>query len=165
MPQSVVHALPTDTGERVLSGAQDDDGHWHVGTDAALYLGSDDGYQRRPWEDIEHATWDRGTRTLAVVEVADYGQAQPRHVLAFDQPGRFLELVRERVTASVLLTMPVTVTGHGKRVVTAVARRSPTRTGSVGFSFRLDQDLDPDDPNVVEAARKGLEQVREQLGL
>lgn len=165
VPRATVRALPLAQGERVLAGAIDSDGRWHVGSDAALYIGTDDGHERMPWEELEGATWDRDSDQLTVVEVADYGAPQPRHVLQIEQPGRFLELVRERITASVLVSRPVPVGGLDKRSVTVVARQSPTRTGEVAFSFVLDRGLDPGDRTVREASRTGLAQVRDELGL
>src|SRR5699024_3048787 len=137
-PRAVEQALPTEAGERVLAGARDHEGSWHVGSDAAFYLASGEGHQRLPWETIERATWDRDSNQLRVVETADFAEPQPVHVLQIEDPGKLLELARERITASVLLTRPVPVGQRGRRgSVTVVARRSPTRSGDITFSFVL----------------------------
>ena len=60
-------------------------------------------------EQVDRASWDEGAERLVVVEVADFGRPQPRHQLALREPRRLLDLVRERVTASVLLTRHVPV--------------------------------------------------------
>ncbi|MGH3423228.1 MAG: hypothetical protein ACRDO8_00785 [Nocardioidaceae bacterium] len=165
VPREVQDELPLAAGERVLAGARETGGRWHAGSDAALYVATDDGYQRLPWETVEWAAWERESNELTVVEVADYGEQQARRVLTIEEPGRFLELVRERVTASVLLRRPVPVPGRHKRWVTVVARRSPTRTGDVTYSFVLDRGLDPEDRSVRDAARTGLVHVRDELGM
>ena len=63
------------------------------------------------WERIDRARWDEESERLEVVEVADFGEPQPRHELALLEPRRLLDLVRDRVTASVLLTRHVPVAG------------------------------------------------------
>ena len=59
---------------------------------------------RLPWEQVETADWDRDEDRLRVAEVGEFGQPRPvarAHRLA--GPGWLLQLIRERVTASVLL--------------------------------------------------------------
>src|SRR5699024_1490395 len=165
VPRAVVSSLPCCDGERVLAGARDVHRRWHVGTDAAAYFANDEGYERNAWEDLEQATWDADDSQLVVTGIADVGEPQPQWALEFDEPGRFLELVRERITASVLLTVTVPLESRRKQSVSVIVRRSPTRSGELGFSFRLDDGLDPEDPQVREAAREGLAQARDQLGL
>lgn len=166
VPRAVAQSLPTEAGERVLAGARDQEGLWHVGSDAAFYLASGDGHRRLPWETIERATWDRDSNRLSVVETADFAEPQPVHALHIEDPGRLLELARERITASVLLTHPVPVGQQGGRgSVTVVARRSPTRSGEISFSFVLDRGLGPVDPDVRAAADLGLAHARDELGL
>ena len=163
VPKDVQTSLPREPGERVLAGASDANGRWIVGTDRALYLWAGDGYQRRRWEAIAHASWDREAAELLVVEVADFGAPEPRQVVPLEEPGRMLELIRERVTASILLTRSVPVRAGSSLKV--VVRRSPARTGDVTFAFVLDNDLDPSDEQVATAAQRGLAEVRDELGL
>ena len=112
---------------------------------------------------MDRASWDEDSERLDVVEVADFGERQPRHRLALHDPRRLLDLVRERVTASVLLTRHVPVAGS--RGIKVVARRSPTRQGDVIWSTWLDDGLDPADPGVRRAVDEGLEAARAELGL
>lgn len=163
VPKDVQTSLPREPGERVLAGTQDTNGRWIVGTDSALYAWSEARYQRRPWETIAQASWDREAAELLVVEVADFGAPEPREVVPLEEPGRVLELIRERVTASIMLTRSVPVRmGSSLKVV---VRRSPTRTGDMTFAFVLDNDLDPGDEQVAKAAKRGLAEVRDELGL
>jgi len=149
------------TGERVLAGAVDGDGRWHVGTDRALHLADGERWCRVPWERVDRAGFDDETERLRVVEVADLGQPEPTHVLALVEPRRLLDLVRERVTASVLLTRNVPV--GGSRGVKVVARRAPTG-GPVEWSFWLDPGLDPADPRVRAAIDAGRAVAEAELG-
>jgi hypothetical protein len=149
-------------GERVLAGAPDSDGVWVVGTDRALHIGVGQPARKLAWEQIDRASWDEETERLVVVEVADFGMPQPRHELAVRDPRRLLDLVRERVTASVLLTRHVPVSGS--RGLKVVARRSPTRQGDVVWSTWLGEGLDPADPEVARAVDEALAAARAELG-
>lgn len=146
----------------MLASGQSKDGTWFVGTDRRLYITADE-VTRLPWERVERASWDRDSSELVVEEVADYGEGHPRHAALFDDPRRLLELVRERVTASVLLTRHVPVANS--RGIKVVARRSPLRTGEVEFSYVLASGLDPADDAVLEAGRRGVAAIRVDLGL
>ncbi|MGH3358974.1 MAG: hypothetical protein ACRDO7_09220 [Nocardioidaceae bacterium] len=162
VPADVRSALSLARGERVLAAGKAVDGVWLVGTDRSLYIGADP-YTEIPWERVERATWDQDESALVVEEVADFGEPQPRHVAQLAEPRRLLELVRERVTASILLTRNVPV--EGTRGIKVVARRSPLRHGEVQFSFWLADGIDPDDQAVREASRRGVAEAREELGL
>ncbi len=163
VPPDVRARLALGRGERVLAAAQDSAGRWHVGTDLALHLTGPDGFRRLPWQRIDRARWDPDDHRLVVTEVADFGQPQPRTSLAVEGPGRLLELVRERVTASVLLARNVPV--EGTRGIKVVARRAPDGSGPIDWSWWLDRGLEPDDPRVREAAERGLAEARAELGL
>lgn len=162
-PREVRAGLDLAPGERVLAAAQDANGRWHVGTDLALHIAGPGRIRRLPWQRVERASWDPDEQRLVVVEVADFGQPESRTSLAVDSPGRLLELVRERVTASVLLVRHVPVQGtNGLKIV---ARRPPTGGGDIDWSFWLGDRLDPNDPHVRAAARRGLTEARSELGL
>ena len=163
VPATVRAALRLAPSERVLAGAADDAGSWVVGTDRALHVPDAGAWRVLPWEEVDRASWDEDSEQLDVVEVADFGERQPRHRLALRDPLRLLDLVRERVTASVLLTRNVPVAGSGG--IKVVARRSPTRQGEVTWSTWLDEGLDPTDPGVRRAVDEGLAAARAELGL
>jgi hypothetical protein len=147
--------------ERLLAWAQADDGTWLGGSAAALYLGG----TRISWSELESADWDRDTEQLRVVEVGEWGQVRPTHQFALAEPGRLLELIRERVTSSVVLQRHEPV--HGRRGVRVVGRRDPAGAGSsdVRWYFSYDDGIDPADPEVEARADAMLAAAKADLGL
>ena len=118
-------------GEKVLAGVVDEDGTVAVGTRDAIYV---DGH-RVPWETVEKADWSQDDSTLTVVEVGSWGERRPVHTIAVDEPGLFLQLVRERVTASVVLQRHVPV--HGRKGVFVIARRRAARGPADHLGLRV----------------------------
>ena len=162
LPTEIAASLPLEQGERVLASTRATGDRWHVATGHALYIAEDVGHRRIPWHRVDRAAWDRDAERLVVVEVADFGQPEPRHTLEVTEPSRLLEVVRERVTASVLMTRHVPVAGS--RGLKVVARRAPAGSDEVQWSFWLDEGLEPDDPLVREAVERGLVEARAELG-
>jgi len=152
-----------EPGERVLAGARDAVGRWHVGTERALYVAHDDGWRRIPWERVDHGTWNRDTERFVVVEVADFGRPRPRHEIEMAEPGQLLELVRERVTASILMTRHVPV--PGSKGLQVIARRPPVTEGEVEWSVRLPDSLDAADPAVSAAVERAIAEAQAELGV
>ena len=73
-----------------------------------------------------------------------------------------LQLVRERVTASVVISRHVPITGRsGVRVV---ARRAPSGKSAVHWVYEYDAGIEPDDPFVQTAAAAALDAARDDLG-
>jgi len=164
VPGAVVTAAALEPGEKVLAGTPTVDGAWLLGTHAALHvLGAEGPAVRIPWEQVERADWDRDEERLVVVEVGQFGRERPQHRFHVSDPGVLLELLRERVTASVVLQRRVRT--HGKRGLIVVARRSPTRQGEVTWAYEFDPGVDPDDPAVRAAAEEGLREARAEIGL
>jgi hypothetical protein len=160
-PADVKASMTLVRGERVLAAAADSAGDWIIGTARALHLGKDGGWAVLPWQRVERAGWDRDAEQLEVFEVADFGEQQPRHVRTISDPGRLLELVHERVTASVVLTRHQPVAGSkGLRIV---GRRAPGTDEPITWSALLDDTLDPADPRVVEALERGLISARAEV--
>jgi hypothetical protein len=147
--------------ERLLAWAQADDGTWIGGSSAALYLGK----TRVAWSDVEAADWDRDTEHLRVTEVGEWGKVRPTYQFALAEPGRLLELIRERVTSSVVIQRHEAV--HGRRGVRVVGRRDPAGAGSsdVRWYFSYDDGIDPADPEVVARADAMLAAAQADLGL
>ena len=107
-----------------------------AGTRDALYLPG----QRLPWEQVEAADWDHDTGRIRVSEVGRWGEQRVEHALTLDETAatgahRLLQLVRERVTASVLLVRHVPITG--RRGVRVVARRAPSGSSPVQLVLRV----------------------------
>ena len=134
-----------------------------VGTRDALYVPTTVGHVRVPWELVESADWDQEGEVLRVREVGTWGERRPEYTLTLSDTGRLLELVRERVTATVLLQRHVAV--EGDRGVRVIARRAPSGQREVSWLFEYDEGIDPDDPFVAHAAESALEAAREEVGL
>jgi hypothetical protein len=152
------------TGERLLAWAPLVTGGWVAGTRDALYLHD----ARLPWEQVQEADWDRDQSRLRVSEVGIWGRPRPVHELdvpdtAAQDTDRLLQLLRERVTASVLLTRHVPITG--RRGVRVVARRAPSGRSEVTWIYEYDEGVDPDDPFVRAAAETALAAAKADIGM
>jgi len=170
VPSAVVAAASLARGEKVLAGTPTRSGRWLLGTRDALLLvpGADEagagaGIVRIPWQDVERADWNRDDQRLVVVEVGEFGLPRPEHRFSVDDPGLLMEMVRERVTASVVLQRRVPV-ADGKGVL-VIARRAPGGGGEVSWGYEFDAGIHPEDPGVMAAAEQGLAAAREELGL
>ena len=151
-------SLELGPGEKLLAWARTTDGAVLAGTRDAVHL---DGL-RLPWELVEAADWDRDAELFRVSEVGTWGEERREHVFALTEPGRFLELVRERVTASVVLQRHVPVRGvAGLRVI---ARRAPRGDLPVAWFVDYDEGVDPRDPEVRSAADAALASARGEVG-
>ncbi|PUA80502.1 hypothetical protein C7S10_15180 [Nocardioides currus] len=133
-----------------------------AGTRDAFYLGGDP-VTRLPWELVETATWDRDEEVFRIGLVAAWGEEKVVHAVPLAEPGRLLELVRERVTASIVLQRHVPVAG--RRGVRVIGRRPPRGTGEIAWFFEYDEGVDPDDPDVREASEAALAAARADVGL
>ena len=150
-------------GEKVLASATATDGTVLAGTRDAFYVATGGEARRVPWEQVEAADWDRDTDTFRLSEVGSWGDQRPVHTATLAEPGRLLELVRERVTASVVLQRHVSL--GGRRGLRVIARRAPSGAGGVQWVYEYDEGVDPDDPGVRAAARAALEVARRDVGL
>lgn len=150
-------------GERLLAWAPIEGGGWVAGTRDALYLPD----RRVPWEQVQTADWDREVGRLRVIEVGTWGEPRPRHVLtipdtAAKDADRLLQLLRERVTASVLVSRHVPVTG--RRGVRIIGRRAPSGRADVQWFYEYDEGVDPEDPFVRAAAETALTAAQADAG-
>ncbi len=153
--------LAVAPGERLLAWAVAADGRVVGGTRDAVYVPD-----RIPWEQVEAADWDSETDTLRVSEVGTWGHRRPVHLLVLSAPDRLLQLVRERVTASVVLQRHVPV--DGRRGLRVIARRPPSgrgRLSEVTWVYEFDEGVDPDDPDVRRLADEALAAARADVGL
>lgn len=169
VPDAVLTSARLPRGERVRAAAHAADGTWLLGTAAALVVvpprpaGTEPVVETIPWERVEQADWDRDTARLRVTEVGEFGQVRPVHQFTISDPGPLLPMVRERVTASVVLQRRVTVSG--RKGFSVVARRSPTGAGDIGWAYEFDVGVEPDDPEVRRLADAALRAAEEELGL
>lgn len=150
--------------ERALAAAISEDGSWVVGTRDGLHVV---GEHRRtwPWEQVLRADWDEESRLLDVVPVGDYGRPVERGSFVLERSAPvadLLTLIRERVSASVVLQRAVAVTG--KRGFRLFARRPP-RGGAISWAFELDPGVDPDDPVVRRAMDDALAEAQTSVGV
>jgi len=148
----------------LLAWASLADGGWVGGTRDALYLPG----ARVPWEQVQAADWDRDNGLLRVSEVGTWGEQRPEHVLTIPDAeakdaDRLLQLVRERVTASVLLSRHVPVSG--RRGVRVVARRAPSGRSEILWTYEYDAGVDPDNPFVRAAAESALSAAQADVGM
>jgi hypothetical protein len=155
-------AIELAPGESELARASSETG-LVVGSREALYVPTSVGHVRVPWEQVESADWNRDGDVLRVREVGTWGQLRPEYLLTIADPGRLLELVRERVTSTVVLQRHVAV--DGARGVRVIARRAPSGRREVTWLFEYDEGVDPDDPQVARAADRALAAAREDVGL
>lgn len=161
--------LVVASGEKVLAWCESTDGRVVAGTRDACYLaggaaGADGASARRvPWEQVETADWDGDSDTFRLTEVGSWGEPRPSHELVLEEPGPLLELVRERVTASVVLQRHVPVAG--RRGVRVIARRAPSGREPLLWVYEFDEGVDPDDPEVRTAAREALARLQAEVGL
>jgi hypothetical protein len=165
VPAEVVARAGLPGRERVLAAIPSREGTWLLGTRDALVLVPAEGDEvvRIPWERVERAEWDRDKDRLDVLEVGEFGLPRPVHTYGIEDPGLLLPLVRERVSASVVLQRRVVVSGT--RGFFVIARRPPSGMGELTWAYEFDRDVDPDDPAVREAAEQALHVAGEELGL
>ena len=148
---------------KVLAAVEAQDGTWVAGTREALWMVGPSGSPALRWEEVQRADWDLETSTFRVERVEEYGEPLTTYTFVLAEPGALLQLVRERVTASVLLQRRVDV--ERRRGFTVIGRRSPTGRGEVTWAFEFDRGVDPDDPLVAEAAGAALREAQQSVGL
>jgi hypothetical protein len=158
-------SVDVTAGEKVLAWAESTSGPVVAGTRDALYLTSSgaEADTRLPWEQVEAADWDRDTSRLRISEVGSWGEERVVHALTIEDPGRLLELVRERVTASVVLQRHVPLSG--RRGLRVIARRAPRGDRPLAWFYEYDEGVDPHDPAVRAAAEAALAAARDEVGL
>ncbi|MGN0064336.1 MAG: hypothetical protein ACI379_08830 [Nocardioides sp.] len=151
-------------GEKLLAWATGEDGTVLAGSQDALYVLVPGAEQRRvPWEQVEAASWDVESGTLRVSEVGTWGEQRPEHAVALETPGRLLELLRERVTASIVLQRHVELSP--RQHMRVIARRAPRGAAEIFWMYEYDEGVDPDDPAVRAAAEEALAGARHDVGL
>jgi hypothetical protein len=153
---------------RALAAAETVDGTWLVGTRDELVLIAPAGgpgpvETRIPWEHLEGADWHRDESRLRFTEIGRFGEPRPSYVFTLPdvEPAALLQLIRERVTASVVLQRGALVSG--KRGLKVIGRRPPTG-GEIAWMYEYDEGVDPEDPAVVQAAEALLQRAREDVG-
>lgn len=165
-PAVIVESAGLQRREKVLAFAQDPGSdqkeRWLLGTRLALYLvTAGEGTVRLPWETVQAADWDQDAETLTVSEVGEYGAARAAYVFSLEAPVLLLQLIRERVTASVVLQRGYLV--DGKTGFKVIGRRSPNG-GPIAWMHEYDAGIDPESPEVRAAAEEALVRARADVG-
>lgn len=144
-----------EPGERVLATADGPDGPV-TATTRRLVLPTGTSLA---WTAIETAGWDRAESVLTVAEVPVTTPKGRRHRLRLDRPGRLTDVVREQVTASVVISrrMPV----DGARGVRVTGRRTPD--DELIWSVQLDAGIDIDDPATRARVDEAVALVRSEV--
>lgn len=112
----------------------------------------------RPWHLVDTGTWDDETRTLTVRWV----DRAPASVWVFEEQSTFMQVLRERVQASVVLADEVDL--GAKRRARVVVRKD-LATGSLMGQTILGRGVRSSDPGVREETKAALDRLREQVGL
>jgi hypothetical protein len=148
-------------GERVLAWTYARGGSVVAASTLAAYLPDPDRTgepTRLPYEQVASASWDE-----PVLDVVTVGPRRRRFVLELDEPGRVPVIVRDRVTASILVSERVQLVGTlGARIT---ARRAPAGDAEVTWNVVFDAGLDPADPALRAAADAAIESLRASTGL
>jgi hypothetical protein len=161
VPAEVLGRAGLGRAEKVLAFGEAKDGTWLLGTRRSLVLLTADERVTMPWQEVEDAAWDLDGERLRVTGVGEYGRPRPSYTFQIDDPALLLQLVRERVTASIVLQRRVPV--RDRLGVTVIGRRSPVG-GPVRWMHAYDEGLDPLDPEVVAVADLALLQAQSEVG-
>ena len=160
--------LPDHVGRavqgKVLAAAEAEDGTWLVATrDAWWSVAADGAVDDLPWEQVHRADWDQESAVLRVERVEPYGAPVAPRSWTVPEPGPLVDVLRERVTASVVMQRRIDL--ERRQGFSIIARRPPSRPGEVTGAYELDAGVDPDDPAVAQAAEQALREAQESLGL
>ncbi|GLZ10980.1 hypothetical protein Acsp04_12150 [Actinomadura sp. NBRC 104425] len=157
LPAEIRDALALERGERPLASAATRGGSYVVATSAALHLPTaSGGFHRLPWERIDQASWQDGH-----LHVHTTGGG-PEYRVRLPDPGSVPETVRERVTATVVVSRHARLPGGGS---VRIAGRRPPGGGDVRWTLVFEAGLDPSDPGLRAQAEQILEDLRRQTGL
>jgi hypothetical protein len=147
---------------RVLAWTESARG-WLAGTPTALHVVPSHGVPLRlAWEDVQHADWRADDEVLEVAAVGEFGRPRATYsfrLAASAATDRLVQLVRERVTASVVLQRRVTVAGTDG--FTVLGRRSPAG-GPVAWFVDYDEGVQPD--QVAAEVDAAVAQARSEVG-
>jgi hypothetical protein len=167
LPADVAAALRTVDGGTVLAAAPDADSRaWLVASTYEVAL-VDHGRPAgealvwsRPWHEVDAGSWSREASRLTLTWVDKTRPGQWR--LGEGMRERvFLQTLRERVQASVVLGEELSLTG--RRTGRAVIRQN-LRTGDLIEQVVLGRGV-PEDEEVAAASARALAWLREQVGL
>ena len=145
----------------MLASAAALDGTWLRGTRQRLVVVDADETTHLAWEEVEDVAWENDDARLRISGIGTYGEPRPMYTFRMGDPALLLQLIRERVTASIVLQRRVPV--RDRLGLTVIGRRSPVG-GPVAWMHAYDPGLDPADPEVRAAADAGLAQAKAEIG-
>ncbi len=128
------------------------------GTARALYL--PDGTVLG-WNEVDEVVWDLEESTLDLVTLPIDGPARSYRIHLPD-PGRLPELVRERVTASIVVNQHVPLAGRAGAKI--IARRVTGRD-ELDWIVVYDAGIDGADPVIMERVQAAVAILRRDLGV
>ncbi|RJL21451.1 hypothetical protein [Bailinhaonella thermotolerans] len=154
LPAEARAGLRLERGERPLAHAVTPQGGHVVATTLALHLPTG---ARLPWETVERAQWKDDWVHVFTTDGEE-------HHVRLSEAGRLPEVLRERVTASIVVNRHVRldVGGPEERGVRIMARRAPG-SDRLTWTFAFDEGLDPEDPGLRAAAEQALEDLRRRM--
>ena len=157
LPTEARDVLPLHPRERLLAVARLADGTWVAATPTAMVLPG----RRFDWTTVAHAEWSDERSTLRVDQLRTADAEAETHRLVLDEPGRLPEVVRDRVTSSIVASRHTPV--EGRAGVRVVARRVPGED-ELQWQVVVDRGLDPADPRVQAASDTAVSDLRRELG-
>ena len=151
--------LSLEPGERLLARAESATGPL-AATNRRLVLPTADGYHTIGWERVERATWSRDDEQLLVVETAPLGARPRRHRIGLANASRFLDVVREQVQASVVISRHIPIVDD--RGVRISGRRPPGQP-NLSWVVAVDTGIDLHDLAIRAKIESALAQVRAEV--
>jgi hypothetical protein len=154
-----IEGLALEPGERVLASAAGGTGTV-VATNRRLLVPLPGGYDGIDWETVDRATWDGEGNVLTIMQTAPFGTRPRQHRLRVEEAARLLDVVREQVTASVVISRYVLIDGeHGVRIT---GRR---QSGRAGFHWvvAVDKGLSMDARGVRDQIDAAVSAVRAEV--
>jgi len=166
LPADVLSSLAAHLAEagvrtppRVLAWARSADGVAVGLPERFAVLEAGGRWLSQPWHEVQRATWNDEGTLLTWTTVSEPGRP---HTVAFADPGRLPELVRERVQQTIVAQQEVQLLPGRPAVLTA--RRPADGSGPVRWLLTPGRGVDLRDPEVARAAQELIERVSEQWG-
>jgi hypothetical protein len=151
--------LALEPGERVLASASGNTGTV-VATNRRLLVPLPGGHDGIDWETVDRATWDGEGNVLTITQTAPVGTRPRQYRLRVEDAGRLLDVVREQVTASVVISRYVLIDGdHGVRIT---GRRQPGKA-KLSWIVTVDKGLSFDTPGVRDQIDAAVTSVRAEV--
>jgi hypothetical protein len=142
---------------RILAWARTANGYC-IASPAAFSYGNEQVWKHVGWHEIERGSWNAELQKLTWLRYGAHGEAPSREWLELTEPGRFPELFRERITATIAVERFVPLAGE--RGVIIAARRDLGSRGSVAWHGTLTPGLSWQTAGVRAAVDQAMEQAR-----